>query len=55
LHVAERRLRTRLPAIHARIGAAAWGLALEGGLFGALLTASLLASGAGVEFIYFQF
>jgi alginate O-acetyltransferase complex protein AlgI len=54
-HVAERWLRTRLPAIHERIADASWGLALEGGLLGAVLTAALLASGAGVEFIYFQF
>ncbi|HEX4340233.1 MAG TPA: MBOAT family O-acyltransferase [Polyangiaceae bacterium] len=54
-HAAERWLRNRLPAIHERIGAAAWGPAFEGGLLGAVLTASLLASGAGVEFIYFQF
>ncbi len=54
-HGAERWLRVRLPSIHARLGAATWGPALEGGLLGAVLTASLLASGAGVEFIYFQF
>ena len=55
LHLAERKLRTGLPALHARIENAAWGLALEGGVLGAVLTLSILASGAGVEFIYFQF
>ncbi len=55
LHVGERALRTRLPRIHERIGRAAWGPLLEGGLLGVVLVGSLLASGAGVEFIYFQF
>jgi alginate O-acetyltransferase complex protein AlgI len=55
LHVVERSVRTKLPRMHAYIERAAWGPALEGGLLGAVLTASILASGAGVEFIYFQF
>jgi alginate O-acetyltransferase complex protein AlgI len=55
LHVAERYFRTRLPAIHRKVDGAAWGPALEGGLLGAVVSASVLASGAGVEFIYFQF
>ena len=55
LHVAERRLRAALPRIHARVATVAWGPAMEGGLLGAILMASLLAAGAGVEFIYFQF
>jgi alginate O-acetyltransferase complex protein AlgI len=55
LHVAERYFRTRLPAIHRKVDAAPWGPMLEGGLLGAVLSASVLASGAGVEFIYFQF
>ena len=55
LHVLERLLRPRLPAIHARIAASAWGLALEGALAGTTLTLAFLASGAGVQFIYFQF
>jgi D-alanyl-lipoteichoic acid acyltransferase DltB (MBOAT superfamily) len=55
LHVVERALRTRLPQIHEQIARAAWGPVLEGGLLGVVLVGSLLASGAGVEFIYFQF
>jgi hypothetical protein len=55
LHVAERAARKRLPAVHARLAHAPWGPALEGSLLGIVVTASLLASGAGVEFIYFQF
>jgi alginate O-acetyltransferase complex protein AlgI len=55
LHVAERALRKRLPVIHARVSHAAWGPLLEGGLLGAIVCASLLAAGAGAEFIYFQF
>jgi alginate O-acetyltransferase complex protein AlgI len=55
LHVTERYVRTRLPAIHARVETAVWGPAVEGGLFGAVLAASILASGGGAEFIYFQF
>ncbi len=55
LHGAERALRTHLPAIHARVADAAWGPALEGSLLGVVLAASVLASGGGVEFIYFQF
>lgn len=55
LHVLERFLRERLPRVHARIAEAGWGAALEGGLLGAIVMAAILASGAGVEFIYFQF
>jgi alginate O-acetyltransferase complex protein AlgI len=55
LHLCERALRTRLPAIQRAVSAAAWGPLLEGGMLGIILTASVLSSGAGVEFIYFQF
>jgi alginate O-acetyltransferase complex protein AlgI len=55
LHVLERAVRSRLPAIHARVASAVWGPALEGALLGACLTVAVLASGAGVQFIYFQF
>jgi alginate O-acetyltransferase complex protein AlgI len=55
LHLAERIVRQRLPAIQEAASAAAWGPVLEGSLLGLILTASVLSSGAGVEFIYFQF
>ena len=55
LHVAERRLRERLPEIHATLATAAWGPALEGWLLGAVVMLSVLSSGAGAEFIYYQF
>jgi D-alanyl-lipoteichoic acid acyltransferase DltB (MBOAT superfamily) len=55
LHVVERRLRERLPVFHAKLATAAWGPLLEGGLFGAVVMLSVLSSGAGAEFIYYQF
>jgi alginate O-acetyltransferase complex protein AlgI len=55
LHALERALRLRLPQIHERVAKARWGPVLEGTLLGTLVTLALLASGAGVEFIYFQF
>jgi alginate O-acetyltransferase complex protein AlgI len=55
LHLAERTVRQRLPGIQEAASAAAWGPVLEGSLLGLILTASVLSSGAGVEFIYFQF
>jgi D-alanyl-lipoteichoic acid acyltransferase DltB (MBOAT superfamily) len=55
LHVAERFVRQRLPSIHARLAGAEWGPWVEGALLGAVTSMAVLASGAGVEFIYFQF
>lgn len=55
LHAVERMVRLRLPEWHARIESALWGPWLEGALFGAVVSASALASGGGVEFIYFRF
>jgi hypothetical protein len=55
LHLAERAIRQKLPAIQRAAGDAAWGPVLEGSLLGLILTASVLSAGAGVEFIYFQF
>jgi D-alanyl-lipoteichoic acid acyltransferase DltB (MBOAT superfamily) len=55
LHLAERKLRAHLPALHARVASAAWGPILEGAALGAIVSAALVASGAGAEFIYFQF
>jgi alginate O-acetyltransferase complex protein AlgI len=55
LHVAERFLRPRLPSLHARLADAGWGPYVEGALLGAVASMAMLASGAGVEFIYFQF
>jgi hypothetical protein len=41
--------------MYARCAESEWGPWLEGALLGALACTALLASGAGVEFIYFQF
>jgi alginate O-acetyltransferase complex protein AlgI len=55
LHVAERFVRPRLPSMYARFASAAWGPWVEGALLGAVASVAVLAAGAGVEFIYFQF
>jgi alginate O-acetyltransferase complex protein AlgI len=55
LHVFERLMRPRLFAIRTRVADAFWGPWLEGALLGSVLSASVLASGGGVEFIYFRF
>jgi alginate O-acetyltransferase complex protein AlgI len=55
LHVAERALHARLPALQMRIAHAAWGPLFEGAALGAIVGASFVAAGAGAEFIYFQF
>jgi hypothetical protein len=55
LHIAERFLRPRLPSLYARFANAGWGPWVEGALLGAVASMAVLASGAGVEFIYFQF
>jgi alginate O-acetyltransferase complex protein AlgI len=55
LHLAERFLRTRLPAIRASLAEKAWGDALEGAVLGSLLALAAAVSGVGGDFIYFQF
>jgi alginate O-acetyltransferase complex protein AlgI len=55
LHVAERRLRLALPSIHTCIASRAWGAALEALALGGVLGVAIACSGAGGEFIYFQF
>lgn len=55
LHIAERWVRPRLPSWHRRFAQSAWGPAVEGFSFGALVMSALVCSGAGAEFIYFQF
>jgi D-alanyl-lipoteichoic acid acyltransferase DltB (MBOAT superfamily) len=54
-HGLERFLRPRLPALHAACARSGAGPALEGLALGALLALALMVSGAGGEFIYFQF
>lgn len=55
LHVAERLVRARLPAIQQRLATPWWGAALEGTALGAIVGLAIAVSGAGGEFIYFQF
>jgi len=55
LHVAERSIRTRLPAIHASLAQKSWGDAFQGAVLGILVALSLVVSGVGGDFIYFQF
>ena len=55
LHLAERSLRTRLPAIRAQLAGKTWGDAVQGALLGALVALALAVSGVGGDFIYFQF
>ena len=55
LHLAERSLRTRLPAIRAQLAGKTWGDAAQGALLGALVALALAVSGVGGDFIYFQF
>ena len=55
LHLAERWVRPRLPALQAGVGRMALGPVLEGVVLGAVAAGAVLASGAGAEFIYFQF
>jgi len=44
-----------MPALQVRIAHAVWGPLFEGAALGAIVSASLVAAGAGAEFIYFQF
>jgi alginate O-acetyltransferase complex protein AlgI len=55
LHGLERLVRLRLPRIHLSLASAWWGPPIEGALLGATLVIAILASGGGVQFIYFQF
>jgi alginate O-acetyltransferase complex protein AlgI len=55
LHFVERSLRLKLPGLRQRLGSARFGSLFEGALFGALLGVAIMVSGAGGEFIYFQF
>jgi alginate O-acetyltransferase complex protein AlgI len=55
LHVFERWGRQRLPVFHAKLAASWWGPAFEGAFLGSALSMAVLASGAGAQFIYFQF
>jgi D-alanyl-lipoteichoic acid acyltransferase DltB (MBOAT superfamily) len=55
LHVGERLAHRRVAAWQTRIASAAWGPAFEGAVVGAVAASVVLASGAGAEFIYFQF
>ena len=55
LHVLERTVRPKLPAIYARLESAPWAPWVEGATLGAMFASAALASGGGVEFIYFRF
>ena len=54
-HIAERWLRPKLAQLQERCAASLGGVMMEGVLFGALLAIAVMVSGAGGEFIYFQF
>ena len=54
-HLLERYLRPRLAALQARCASSLVGVMLEGALLGTVLAVAILVSGAGGEFIYFQF
>jgi hypothetical protein len=55
LHVAERAMHGRLPRWQNRVTQSLWGPAFEGAALGVVLMAAVVVSGAGAEFIYFQF
>jgi len=55
LHLLERRIREGLPALRHELDTRAWGALLEGAVLGAVVACSVAVSGAGGEFIYFQF
>jgi alginate O-acetyltransferase complex protein AlgI len=55
LHIAERQLRLRMPELRARARDSYWATAAEGALAGLLVGTAWAVSGAGGEFIYFQF
>jgi hypothetical protein len=55
MHVLERAIRRHLPAVRGFVVRSSWGPALEGAALGAIVMLALVMSGAGAEFIYFQF
>jgi alginate O-acetyltransferase complex protein AlgI len=55
LHVVERRARLALPRIRDALGYGPIGRVLEAAALGAVTSLTVLASGTGAEFIYFQF
>jgi len=55
LHIAERSLRLRLPELRARARSSYLGTVTEGAVAGLLIGTAWAVSGAGGEFIYFQF
>jgi hypothetical protein len=55
MHVLERSLHGQLSAMRAFVARSGWGPALEGAALGAIVMAAVVMSGAGAEFIYFQF
>jgi alginate O-acetyltransferase complex protein AlgI len=55
LHVAERAVRVRLPRIQSRFAESVWGPYVEAIILGSLVAMAITVSGAGGEFIYFQF
>jgi D-alanyl-lipoteichoic acid acyltransferase DltB (MBOAT superfamily) len=55
LHVAERAMHGQLPRWQNRVTQSLWGPAFEGAALGVVLMAAVVVSGAGAEFIYFQF
>jgi D-alanyl-lipoteichoic acid acyltransferase DltB (MBOAT superfamily) len=54
LQVCERAIRLHLSTVRTALGST-WGTAIEGALFGAIVGLAIVVSGAGGEFIYFQF
>ena len=55
LHLAERFIRVRLPAIRERMAQSPWADAWEGAVLGAIFALAVVVSGVGGDFIYFQF
>ena len=55
LHVLERVVRERLPALLDGLSRRFWGPALQGALLGVVVGCVIAVAGAGDEFIYFQF
>jgi alginate O-acetyltransferase complex protein AlgI len=55
MHVLERSLHGQLSTMRAFVAHSGWGPALEGAALGAIVMAAVVMSGAGAEFIYFQF
>ncbi len=55
LQLLERELRQRLPALRSADNQKAWGPVLQGAALGVIVGLAITVSGAGGEFIYFQF